>query len=90
MIKYRPSEVIPQLKKKKKKKRPTFAYVNKKTTQTSEFFFSPTEEAKIIKMKQKFSPKTEKAGVCSKVAITYRLGFWTSKGGNKSPSSEEE
>lgn len=88
MIKYRPSEVIPQLKTKTKKNN-NFAYVNKKTTQTSEFF-SPTEEAKIIKMKQKFSPKTEKAGVCSKVAITYRLGFWTSKGGNKSPSSEEE
>lgn len=85
MIKHRPSEVIPRFKKKK-----NFAYVNKQP-RLQKKTFSPTEEARVSKQKnKKFNPKTEKADVCSKVAITYRSGFWTSKGGKQSPSSEEE
>lgn len=81
MIKNRPSEVIPRLKKTNKT---TFAYVN---TQPRLQIF-PNRRSKSIKKKNNNHLKTGKAGVC-KFTIKYRLGFWTS-GETQSQSSEEE
>lgn len=54
-----------------------------------QIFFFPNIRSKSIKTqkkKNKFNPETEKAGVCSKVAITR---FWTSKGENKAQAQRK-
>lgn len=86
MIKNRPSEVIPQLKIiKKTAKKTTFAYVNKQPR----LQIFPNRKKEYQNKQTKESIQRLKAGVCSKVAITYRLGFWTSKGENKAQAQRK-